>query len=194
MTYFVGSVFFTLASYGQLVQAQSPAMTGPGTRDQQGRGPVRWRAWKPSDPGWLAAATQFPGTLFFNVSTFVALAQNATVQQKDQHVWRPDLLGSTLFLVASGFGIAALGVGLAVRARSLPWWIAWVNMLGSILFMFSVIASYVVPGTGELVDVQVSIVGTLLGAVCFFVGAALMLPAWRQIPPSTGEAALLGHP
>ena len=30
--------------------------------------------------------------------------------------------------------------------------------------------------------------GTLLGAVCFLVGAALMLPAWRQIPPTAGEA------
>jgi hypothetical protein len=182
VTYFVGSIFFTLASYAQLVQAQSPAMTDVGRRGA--RGPVRLWAWLPHDRGWLAAATQFPGTLFFNASTLLALVHNATVQQQDRRVWRPDFFGSTLFLVASGFAIASLGIGLALRPRLIVWWIAWVNMLGSVLFMYSAIASYVLPGTGELVDVQASIIGTLFGAVCFFVGAALMLPAWRQTTPT----------
>ena len=52
--------------------------------------------------------------------------------------------------MASGFAIAALGIGFAVRLRSVGWWIAWVNMLGSVLFMWSALASYVAaraPGT-----------------------------------------------
>jgi hypothetical protein len=181
VTYFVGSVFFTCASFAQLVQAQSPAMTGgPGVR-QNRPGPVRLHAWLPHDRGWLAAATQFPGTLFFNISTLAALARNATVKQEDRHVWRPDFFGSTLFLVASVLAILALGGGfLSVRARSLPWWIAWVNMVGSVLFMASALASYLLPSTGELIDSRLSILGTLLGALCFLVGAALMLPAWRR--------------
>jgi hypothetical protein len=192
VTYFVGSIFFTSASFCQLVQAQSPAMTSVEALRHDTAGPVRLRGWLPHDRGWLAAATQFPGTLFFNVSTLVALAHNITVQQEDQHVWRPDFFGSTLFLVASAFAIAALGVGLAVRAGSVAWWIAWVNMLGSVLFMWSALASYVLPSTGDLIDVRASVLGTLLGAVCFLVGAALMLPAWRQIPPTSGEAAADG--
>ena len=73
------------------------------------RAPVRLWAWLPHDRNWLAAITQFPGTLFFNVSTLAALAHNATVKQQDRHVWRPDFFGSTLFLVASVFGILAVG-------------------------------------------------------------------------------------
>jgi hypothetical protein len=181
VTYFVGSIFFTSASYAQLLQAQTPEMTRVDERQQYVRRPVVARAWLGKDRNWLAAITQFPGTLFFNISTFVALARNATVQQEDQHVWRPDFFGSTLFLVASAFGILALGGGfVSIRARSLPWWIAWLNMIGSVFFMGSAIASYVLPTTGELIDSHVSIAGTLLGAVCFLVGAALMLPAWRM--------------
>jgi hypothetical protein len=181
ITYFVGSIFFTAASFCQLVQSQSPAMTGVDEVAQNVPATVRLRGWLPHDRGWLAAATQFPGTLFFNISTFAALASNATASEADKAVWRPDLFGSVLFLVASAYGILAVsGRFLRWDPSSLPWQIAWVNMLGSVLFMASALASYVLPSTDEVLDVRVSVVGTLLGAVCFFVGAALMLPAWRR--------------
>jgi hypothetical protein len=180
-TYFVGSVFFTSASACQLVQAQSPATTGVDAATEQRPAPVRLLAWCPHDRSWLAAATQFPGTVFFNISTFAALTHNATAAEADRYVWRPDLYGSVLFLVASAYGILAVsGRFLAVDTGSLPWRIAWVNMLGSVLFMASALASYVLPATDEVLSTRLSVTGTLLGAVCFLVGAALMLPAWRR--------------
>ena len=69
---------------------------------------------------------------------------------------------------------------LSVQPRSVPWRIAWLNMLGSVLFMASALASYVLPSTDELVCTRVAVAGTLLGAVCFLLGAALMFPAWRR--------------
>ena len=147
VTYFVGSVFFTSASFSQLVQAQTPAMTEVDDAAPAPPAPVRCWAWLPHDRAWLAAATQFPGTLFFNVSTVAALVHNATVQQEDRHVWRPDFFGSTLFLVASWFAMLALGRTSFWRpaSRLAAWRIAWLNMLGSILFMVSALASYVLP-------------------------------------------------
>ena len=181
VTYFVGSIFFTSASFCQLVQAQSPATTGVDEGGQHRPVPVRLVGWLPHDRAWLAAATQFPGTLFFNVSTLAALTHNATAAESDRYVWRPDLFGSVLFLVASVFGILAVsGRLLVVEPRSVPWWVAWVNMLGSVLFMASALASYVLPSTDELVSTRLSVAGTLFGAACFLVGAALMFPAWRQ--------------
>jgi hypothetical protein len=180
ITYFVGSIFFTAASFCQLLQAQTPAMTDVDAASQHSRAPVRLRAWLPRDRNWLAAATQFPGTLFFNISTLAALAHNATAHQADRRVWRPDLYGSTLFLVSSAFAILALGRFLSFRPRSIPWYIAWLNMIGSIFFMISALASYVLPTTGELINSPVSIGGTLLGALCFLLGAILMFPAWRH--------------
>ena len=142
LTFFVGSIFFTTASFLQLLQAQTPAMTGADAALLNTPEPVRLWSWLPHDRNWLAAITQFPGTLFFNVSTLAALAHNASAQEQDRHVWRPDIFGSTLFLVASAFGILAVGTFWSRRPRSLPWRIAWLNMLGSVLFMASALASY----------------------------------------------------
>jgi len=181
VTYFVGSIFFTAASYAQLLQAQTPASTGIDESSQYTPVSVNFWSPRPHDRNWLAAITQFPGTLFFNISTFVALAINASVQVKDRHVWRPDFFGSTLFLVASVFGILALGRIRSVRLRSVPWWIGWLNMIGSILFMASALASFILPRTGDPIGPSVAVVGTLLGAACFLVGGALLFPAWKQV-------------
>jgi hypothetical protein len=180
MTFFVGSIFFTSASYCQLLQAQSPGMTGVDEQRQHTRIQAQSWAWRPRDKNWLAAATQFPGTLFFNISTFVATVNNLTAAEADKHVWRPDVFGSVLFLVASAYAISALGVGFwRLQLRALPWWIAWLNMSVSVAFMASAIASFVLPSTDTLLDLPLANAGTFLGAMCFFVGAALMLPTWR---------------
>lgn len=185
VTYFVGSIFFTAASFSQLLQAQTPAMTDVDIDSQHQRAAVRLGAWLPHDRNWLAAITQFPGTLYFNGSTLAALAHNLTVEQEDRRIWRPDFFGSTLFLVASVFAILAIGRFLSFRPRYVPWWIAWLNMIGSILFMISALASYVLPSTGELINSRYSIIGTLLGALCFLFGAILMFPAWKQAVGAT---------
>ncbi|WP_404390488.1 hypothetical protein [Humibacillus xanthopallidus] len=189
-TYVIGSIFFTSASYAQLVQAQSPEMTHVDEVTQHAPAPVRLLGWLPHDRNWLAAATQFPGTLFFNISTIAALTHNATAAESDRYVWRPDLFGSVLFLVASAFAVLAVSPRfLSLRPRSFPWRIAWLNMLGSVLFMASAIASYVVPSTDELLGAHLAVAGTFWGAVCFLAGAALMLPAWRHALPAQAAAA-----
>lgn len=190
VTYFVGSIFFTSASFAQLVQAQSPEMTGVDTVSQHRPARAHLVGWRPHDKNWLAAAFQFPGTVFFNLSTLAALTHNATAAESDRYVWRPDLYGSTLFLVSSAFAIMAFS-GQVPRAdfRSPPWRIAWLNMIGSVLFMASALASYVLPTTDELVSTRASVVGTFLGAACFLLGAALMFPAWSQSLAQPGPLA-----
>ena len=193
ITYFVGSIFFTTASFLLLVQAQTPSMTAVDEGRQHTPEPVTIWRWLPHDRNWLASVTQFAGTLFFNVSTLAALAHNASVQEQDRHVWRPDVYGSTLFLVASVFGILAVGGVKSWQPRSFPWRIAWLNMIGSVLFMASALASYVLPGSGQVINNGVVIAGTLLGALCFLIGAVLMFPAWKQAVQE-GEAARPVHP
>ena len=192
VTYFVGSIFFTAASFSQLLQAQTPAMTNFDIDLQHQRAPVRLKAWLPHDRNWLAAIMQFPGTIYFNISTLAALVHNATVEEEDRRIWRPDFFGSTLFLVASVFAILAIGRFLSFRPRYFPWWIAWLNMIGAILFMASALASYVLHSTGEFINSRVSVAGTLFGALCFLLGAILMFPAWKRAvrgaPPPIREA------
>jgi hypothetical protein len=180
VTFFVASLFFTAASFGQLVQSQSPAMAATGSSRDDQRQPARLRAWLPHNKAWLAAAIQFPGTLFFNASTFWAMRQGLTSTQYDRVVWRPDFFGSILFLVSSTFAVLALGRLLSWRPGVDDWRIAWLNMIGSIAFMASAVAAFVLPRTGGAVDLTLADRGTLLGAVCFFVGALLAIPAWRR--------------
>ena len=80
VTYFVGSLFFTTASFLQLLQAQSPSTTELERARDNRPEPLTWWRPLPHDRTWLAAIAQFPGTLFFNLSTAAALVRNATVQ------------------------------------------------------------------------------------------------------------------
>ncbi|TRW45495.1 hypothetical protein [Georgenia yuyongxinii] len=192
-TFFVGSVFFTVASFSQLLQAQNPMLTDVDDTGQHARQPLGPWAWRPRDPNWLAACTQFPGTVFFNVSTLAALVHNVTAAEEDRRVWRPDFFGSTLFLVASGLGILAVSGRVVPRPGPAARSIAWLNMIGSVLFMASALASYVLPGTGEMLASQISSAGTLLGALCFLGGAALMFTAWRSAVESRQGDLPGGH-
>jgi len=187
ITYFVGSLFFTSASCCQLVQAQSPGTTGVDGAGQNTPTRLRFWHWQPRHRTWSAAAIQLPGTVFFNISTLAALTHNAGAEEVNRYVWRPDLYGSVLFLVSSALGVLAVsGHFWRVDTGSVPWRIAWLNMVGSILFMGSALASYVLPSTDEALSTRLAVGGTLLGAVCFLIGAALMFPAWRQaIGPKT---------
>ena len=180
VTFVVGSIFFTAASLGQLLQSQTPSMTSPDPSQRETPGRLRLWGWRPHDQNWVAAATQLPGTLFFNVSTTAALTHNMTAAEEDRRVWRPDLFGSTLFLVSSAVAILAVSHGSREDSGvRLPRRIAWLNMLGSILFMASALASYVLPRSDDVLSTRVAVAGTLLGALCFLIGAMLMFPAWR---------------
>jgi hypothetical protein len=184
LTFFISSIFFTSASFGQLVQAASPALAATATAADEEPQPALVLVWSPRDRNWVAAATQFPGTLFFNVTTFLALAQGLTAEEYDRVVWRPDFYGSVLFLVASTFAILALGRFLSWRPRLVPWRIAWLNMVGSLAFMASAVGAYVLPKTSTEIDPAWADGGTFIGALCFLVGAWLMIPAWKRAASS----------
>src|SRR4029077_19649544 len=130
------------------------------------------------------------GTIEFNVSTFVAIWAAGGTGQARHHVWRPDVFGSACFLIASALAWFEVCHGwVAWRPKSLAWWITGVNLAGSVAFGFSAMASYGVPGTTELLSVPVTNLGTFLGAVCFFIGAVLLLFERTEEIPSGSPAA-----
>ena len=116
----------------------------------------------------MAAAVQFVGTIFFNVTTFAALDDTLSVQEQDVRVWAPDALGSVCFLVASA--LAPVWNRRGTDRRIAVW-----NLVGSVFFGIAAIASWVVPDTGELLNTEATNAFTFLGAVCFFFGARLLL-------------------
>ena len=79
------------------------------------------------------------------------MQQNLTAHAAQQHVWRPDAIGSVCFLVASGLAWFEVCHGwLAWSPHSLSWWITALNLVGSIAFGVSAVAAYIVPSTGDL--------------------------------------------
>jgi hypothetical protein len=172
-TFFVGSVLFTSAGTMQFLMSRQELP------DLDTANENRWaRLVRPRTTDWTAAAIQLVGTLEFNVTTLrAALDASGTGTATAQMVWRPDAIGSILFLVSSAIALAP-----EVRrrrhghARDRSWAIAALNMLGSIFFGLSAIGAYLNPTTQQLLSVRWSNGGTLLGALCFLAGALLLLP------------------
>jgi hypothetical protein len=160
ITFFIGSLFFTAAGFIQLsLSGRRPPGRGTNQADRY---------------DWWAAAIQFAGTLFFNVSTWQALAAAIRDPTEIGAGWRPDAFGSVAFLIASALAVVATkdrGQLWDRDARS--WHGTWLNMVGSIAFGASAVGAYVSPKTGDLVSMFWANLGTLLGALCFLVAALL---------------------
>jgi hypothetical protein len=154
ITFFVGSILFTMGGAMQSLQA--------------------WTSWRAHEDGgraaWWSASVQSAGTLFFNVTTFQAMHVAVTSSEYDRLVWQPDWRGSICFLVS---GSIAYGASPRRRHGCLParggegWWQPAVNLLGCVFFGISAVAGYVVPSTGSMVDLAAANWNTSLGAACF---------------------------
>jgi predicted membrane channel-forming protein YqfA (hemolysin III family) len=159
VTFFVGSIFFTVAAS------------------------LQWRSAsrEPRGTDWWASSIQLAGTLFFNVSTFAGMKHGFDARQSNLRVWTPDVFGSICFLVSSEMAYAAVcGRWVCLRPRSLSWRIAALNLVGSIAFGVSAVTSLIEPSTQEPVSAAIANAGTAVGALCFLAGALLLLPLAAQ--------------
>ena len=128
---------------------------------------------------WLSAATQFAGTVLFNVSTGSAVwAQAVTAERR--FVWAPDATGSVAFLVSGVLALSAVGWFAAGSRDGLA---AWINMVGCIAFGASALGAFVRP-SGATADAVLANLGTFVGALCFLTAALMLLPrkATYQLP------------
>jgi len=172
-TFAAGAVFFTLAAFIQLALS--------------GRRPPRRGSSRSDRADWWAAAVQFVGTLFFNLSTITALLNAINTDLPGESGWRPDAWGSICFLVASAFAVVATTDREGLwdpHART--WRCTWLNMAGSVFFGISAVGAYVLPATGSLVNEVWANLGTFLGALCFLVAALL---SRREIPAAEPAVA-----
>lgn len=149
---FIGSWFFTAAGWMQLVLA------GPALRI-----------------GWLSAASQFAGTILFNISTGSALWAHA-VKPERRLVWAPDVTGSLAFLVSGVLGVVAITAAVGIfELKSRDWQAEWINMVGCVAFGVSALGAFVTT-TGVTEDALLANLGTFIGALCFLAAALMGLP------------------
>jgi YrhK-like protein len=154
ITFFVGSILFTLGGVLQSWLAWSDRHTPGGGR-----------------AAWWSAVIQSAGTLFFNVTTYEAIHTAVTSPEYNRLVWRPDWRGSVCFLVSGAIAYRASprrrGHGWLPERTGRGWWQPAVNLLGCIFFGISAVAGYVVPSSGSMLDLAAANWNTSLGAACF---------------------------
>ena len=154
VTYFVGSIFFTSASFCQLVQAQSPATTGvdeagqhrAGARAARGAGCRTTAAGSPRRPSSPARCSSTSARWRRSPTTRPPRSRTATsggptCSGRSCSSWRARSASSP----SRGRFLASSRARCRGGSR-------WVNMLGSVLFMASALASYVLPSTDELLE------------------------------------------
>jgi hypothetical protein len=149
---FVGSWFFTVAGWMQLVLS-APRL----------------------GIGWFSAATQFVGTILFNISTGSSLWAHA-VKPERRLVWAPDALGSIAFLVSGALGVVAVTALVGVfELKSRDWQAEWTNLIGCVAFGVSALGAWVTK-SGVTEDALLANAGTFVGALCFLVAAVIVMP------------------
>jgi hypothetical protein len=163
ITFFAGSILFTIGGALQAANAfpeRHSSLNGP--------------------TAWWAAAIQFVGTLFFNVTTYQAMHTALSSSEYNKLVWRPDAFGSICFLVSGviAYRASARRGWLPVRVGT-GWWESATNLIGCILFGISAVAGHVVSTTGSMIDQAASNWNTALGAACFLACAGFTVLTGR---------------
>jgi len=173
LVFFVGSIFFTSAATLQWLETINTDRAPASSSERS----TRFLAWEPHRIDWWSSGVQLIGTVAFNATTFRALSTAADQPSYDQVVWRPDAVGSICFLVAGYLAYVEVAGGLLDRPpRTLEGGVVTVNLLGCLAFGVSAVAGFVVPSADHVLNVTVANATTAIGALCFLVGAALLLP------------------
>ena len=187
LTYFIGSIFFTTAAFSSTTR--QPRRRPPSTARRRARLPL---------------ALHSCSTSHRLVGQPHPVRRDALVQPDDLRRPRgrarrhrgntirsggPTRSGSICFLVASWLAWAEECHGsFAWRPSHISWWITLLNLVGSVAFGVSAIASYVEPN-GQLVSLALTNLGTFVGALCFLAGAVLLLPGADDGEPDRGAGA-----
>ncbi len=180
--FFLGSIFFTSAAFLQLLEAANADRNTALARGSSSVEPFRWFAWMPHRIGWLSAFIQFAGTLLFNLNTLAALLPIDGWMRQDLVVWTPNIVGCVCFLAASELAVfEECHSYFCNNPRSISWWIVQINLLGSIAFMVSGIGAVVPPGAAQVLAPAASNLWTFIGALCFALGAYLLIPEMPRL-------------
>ena len=176
LVYFVGSIFFTVAGYLQWLQAINGDLAQIQSGGKLKKPRWHWIGWRPRNLGYLASFVQLIGTILFNFNTGDALFSSLSSVEKNVVIWTPNMVGSIFFLISSVLAYleAAHRLGY-LDLKDITIWMALVNILGSIAFQISAVASFVEPN-GALWWPAGSSWGTFIGGLCFLAASYLLIP------------------
>ena len=183
ITYFIGSIFFTTASFLQYMEVAS----APTDLVEPHRKRLRLAAADPAPPHRLVGGghpvARHPVVQPDHAERAAGRAgrrRRATTRSGVPTRWAPSASSSRAGWPGSR---SATGRSPGGR-RGISWWITVLNLVGSIAFGVSAIASYVT-SSGQLLSLALTNLGTFVGAICFLIGAVLLLPERTLEGPAT---------
>lgn len=184
----VGAIFFTSAAWLQWLEALNGDVAEALADGAQRR--WRWVGWRPRNLGYLACAVQLVGTVMFNFDTLDATFAGLSWEEEDLLVWTPNMFGCACFLGASYLAYTEVSQGaVSFHLRSISWWVAVVNLLGSLAFQLSALYSFVGPDPAASGSLFLASFYTAAGGLCFLLGSYLMIPElFDEEVVSSGEA------
>jgi hypothetical protein len=177
--YFVGSVFFTLASYLQYLEAvnaplgpeyfaKDPTANPSGSR-------WRWVGFFPKHVAFWASFPQFIGTLCFNLNCWSGLSANPSLFSAWLDQWTAGVMGSVFFLVSAWFAILEVGHSFfAFKPRDVSWWVVWTNFVGCAGFLVGSLFALPDAGSGWMLTTDNWF--NFQGGLFFLISSYLMLP------------------
>ena len=101
-------------------------------------------------------------------------SRRSTTPRSTGSIWAPEAAGSACFLVSGAIAYSSVRK-LGDDHRDAEWRIAAVNLAGCILFGISTIASYVVPSSGDVLDLAAANFTTAAGGLCFLIGSLMLI-------------------
>lgn len=181
LTFFLGSIPFTIAASLQHFQSANSFILKDASESAATSARFHLIGWQPRSAGWWSTFSQWLGTIAFNISTFNAIAAPNQKILDTLEIWAPNFEGSVLFLI-SGY-LAYIEVSNSYwswRPKSLSWQIVFINLLGCIAFMISAVAP-AAPIQKNIISLLTYSNGyTLIGAICFFISALLLIKESRN--------------
>ena len=176
--FFIGSIFFTLAAYCQLLEEMNAGDSDGLYPDEEKTNTFQWAAWKPKRIGYMACLVQLMGTVMFNFNTASVFINDLNWVQQNLFIWTPNFIGCICFLIASRLAFMEVCHNYwGWQPENIEWWITTLNLLGSAGFMISALYRLAVPsGDSSATFSWLSALFTFQGGVCFFIASYLLLP------------------
>ena len=173
--FIIGAVLFTAAAALQWLEVVNGDVAL--ALGSEAKSPWRWLGWCPRNLGYLACAVQLLGTVMFNFNTIDATLAGLDARQEMLWVWAPNMAGCLCFLDASYLAFAEVSQSyFSFAVHNLSWWIAAVNMLGSVAFQVSALYSFGFHTPVSDASIWWANFYTVIGGLCFLLGSCLMIP------------------
>lgn len=176
LSYFIGAVLFTIGIYLQVVEGLNAGDYIGLSRPYNPRS-FTWFAWRPRRLEFVAPFILLVGSLFFNAETSLAAAETFGWVSLPLLVGLTSLGGAVGFVVSTYLQLVEVGHSyLGFRPREISWWVAALNLTGSVGFLVGSASGLGVPGLSSPAESLITQVSFLLGSMLFLAGSYLMLP------------------